>query len=82
MPINIGRFAQRERREDTYTPSNGQTIFTLTATPTDITDVDVYVNNVKYEQLTNYTVLSNAVTWLDTPFTMQTTDAVEIIYFV
>lgn len=70
------------RIEQTFTPTLGQTIFNLISTPVNPNDVDVYVNTVKYRYGFDYTVAGSLVTWLNTQFSLDTQDTVEIFYFV
>jgi hypothetical protein len=58
---------------------NGQTSFTLAATPDNGTSVMMFVNGLKQTYLTNFFVSGNLVTWLNT-FTLATTDLVEFWY--
>ena len=65
---------------DGYTPTVGQTVFTLTNTPSD-TSVEMFVNGVRYRHGIDYTVTGTTVTWLDTLFTLDGSDRVVITYF-
>jgi len=67
---------------ETFVPANGQTIFNLANAPTNPSSVAVIVNTGKYLQGTNFTVAGSVVTWLDTPFALDTSDVVEIVYFL
>lgn len=71
-----------DQREETFTPTLGQTIFNLSATPATANDTSFFVNTVKYIYGISYTVSGNQVTWLNSPFTLDSLDVVEIIYFV
>ena len=80
---NIDRYVEgSEFRVEQFAPTAAQTLFTLIGTPVEVDTVRFVVNGVKYELTTNYTVVANAVTWLNTPFVMQATDFVEIEYVV
>jgi hypothetical protein len=71
-----------DQREEVFTPSLGQTVFNLSATPNPANDTSVFVNTVKYIYGVNFTVSGTQVTWLDSPFTLDSLDVVEIIYYV
>jgi len=68
--------------EEIFTPTLGQTIFTLANAPLEPNDTSVYVNSMKYIYNINFSVAGNQVTWLDVPFTLDGSDTVEIIYFI
>lgn len=61
---------------------NGQTAFTLSPTPFAGTTgtMLLWVNGVLYEQGTSYTIAGSALTWLDAPFTLTTTDEIVAFY--
>ena len=69
-------------RSEAFIPTLGQTVFALAAVPTDPDSVGFFINTVKYIQSVNYTVAAGIVTWLDTPFTLDALDIVEITYVV
>lgn len=71
-----------DRREETFTPSSSQTVFALAATPLVPNDTSMFINTVKYLYTIDFTVVGANVTWLDGPFTLDSLDTVEIIYFV
>lgn len=64
-----------------FTPTSGQTVFTL---PTNIGDNDsvlFIVNTVTYKLGTDFTVTGAAeVTWQDNEFTLDALDCVEVVY--
>ena len=64
-----------------FTPTTGQTVFTLGSTPTPESVVFI-VNGVSYVPTVDYTVSGVTVTWLDTDFTLETTDEVVITYYI
>lgn len=70
------------RREQTFVPTLGQTVFTLTAAPVTPNDTSLFVNTVKYLFGIDYTVVGSALTWLDVEFALDSEDALEVIYFV
>ena len=84
MVLNIDTLAGvvLDFRQDLFSPTAAQTLFTLAAVPYDTQSVSVVVNGVKYELTTHYTVLGAAITWNNVAFTMATTDGVEINYAV
>src|SRR5258706_4319887 len=63
-----------------FSPANGQTVFTLAAAPVAPSTVGFYVNGVKYQFTTDFTVAANVVTWLNTDFTMAVGDNVDVAY--
>lgn len=65
-------------KKETFNPFNGQTVFVLTMAPIGITNF--YVNGALQNVLVDYTVLGNTVTYLNTNFSLTTTDVVTIIY--
>jgi hypothetical protein len=79
-----GGAAGFDRREETFTPTLGQTVFTLAATPATPNDTSVFVNTVKYIYGTSFSVAGNQVTWIPgaAGFALDALDVVEIIYFV
>lgn len=85
MAINIVRlieaYALNDRREESFTPTAAQTVFNIAATPTDPSDVDFRLNGVSYETGTDFTVSGTTVTWVKA-ITLDTTDTVEIVYYV
>lgn len=62
--------------------SNGQTAFTLAATPKTGEPVMLVVNGVAYRQTTYFTVSGTTLTWLNVGFSMATTDEVTAYYEV
>jgi len=66
--------------EESFTPSNGQTTFTLSKTYEAGGFVQFFVNGIKYDLIVDFTISGTTVTWLDTPFALATTDFVSIHY--
>lgn len=60
--------------------TNGQTAITLSQTPKDANDVVLIVNGIQYALTTDYTISGTTLTWLDTDFTLETTDKVSVEY--
>lgn len=77
--INIDQVAA-DPRSDAFVPTNGQTVFNLTATPRDPADVIMVINELSYSPA-NFSVLGNVVTW-GASFAIQATDSVVIYYYV
>ena len=74
--INTDRYvADVDIRQETFSPSNNQTVFALLASPVNLASVGFYVNGIKYEATVHFTLAGVNVTWLDTAFVMQTTGA-------
>lgn len=67
--------------QDVFTPTSGQTNFTLSQTPLDTNDVHVFVNTVKYTNGIDYTVSGTSLLWTG-PFSLDTQDALEVTYYV
>lgn len=80
--IGLGGGGGGSRIEDTFTPTLGQTIFTLSGVPVVPDDTSMFVNTVKYLYSVHFTVAGNQLTWLDVGFTLDTVDSVEIIWFL
>lgn len=81
--LNIDRFVDgSELRQEAFTPTPAQTVFTLAGSPVTSASVAVLVNGIGYELTTDFTVSGNQVTWLDTPFTLDASDSVVIRYVV
>lgn len=68
--------------EELITPTLGQVSFILSNTPLTTDRVQMYVNGVEYEQGAgkDFTVSGTTVTWLNTPFTLETDDSVAFRY--
>lgn len=64
-----------------FTPTVGQTQFTLSAIPTG-ESVQVIINGVVYVNGPDFTVLDDVVTWTGSLFTLDATDEVVIRYYV
>jgi len=62
--------------------SNGQTSFTLTNAPIDSTTVMMFINGFKQIYGTDYTGSGQTITWLNTDYTLETTDKVEFWYLI
>lgn len=69
-------------QEDRFTPTLGQTVFNLAATPVAGTTT-MKINGQDYSELGGYFAVAVAVvTWSDTPFSLTTDDEVIITYFI
>jgi len=85
--LTVGAFSPEfatppAQTNETFVPTLGQTVFNLAATPSSHADVQMFINTVKYIIITNYTVAGSVVTWTDFPFTLDSLDIVEFIYFI
>ena len=85
MTINIDLLAGlADAQRDPFAPSNGQTIFTLSRTPHDPTDVRLIVNNSEYDEGTDgggyFTVSGTTLTW-NNIFVIQSSDLMEAVYY-
>lgn len=65
---------------DDFTPTNGQTVFALSETPSAPENLRLTVNGALYLQTTDYTVIGTVLTWLNTSFALTTVDWVEAFY--
>jgi hypothetical protein len=70
------------RVSETYAPLLGQTVFTLSFTPAQPAQVDLFVNKTKFVNGADYTVAGTTLTWLDVEFTLDPGDLVETTYFL
>lgn len=62
--------------EDEFIAIALQTVFTLSGTPADPETFELTVNGVQYDDVDDYTLVGNVITWLDTPFTLSAGDEV------
>jgi hypothetical protein len=68
-------------QEDTYTPSLGQTVFVLSQTFVGGSGFsEVKVNTVCYLKTIDYTISAGSMTWLNTPFSLDSGDVVVVKY--
>ena len=87
MVINIDAINPgREPVRDFFVPTAAQTVFNLTqGTPVDSEDTIMRVNGVSYAEGSPtpgfFTVAGTVLTWLDR-FLLDTSDEVEILYFI
>ncbi len=65
--------------DEQFTATPGQTVFNLAFAPLVPATVGFYVNGVRYQFGTDFTVLANVATWLDTDFTLDG-DNVDVAY--
>jgi len=72
--------AGQRAQVDSYVATLGQTAFTLTQTPLDVTDTRLWVNGILYRRTVDYTVVATAVTWLNVPFVLAAGDIVTVTY--
>ncbi len=74
------RLAQRFR-EQKFTPTDGQKIFTLSKPIVPANGlVMLFVNGLAYERGVDFTAAGTTVTWLDNPFSLATVDCVLVVY--
>jgi hypothetical protein len=59
--------------------ANGQTVFNLSMTPSDITLVGLEINGVVYRSTSFITVVGTTLTWLNA-FAVASTDAIDAVY--
>ena len=65
--------------DESFTPTNGQTSFVLSAVPTNNSDVIMFVNNAAYLVGDNFSISGVTITWFD-DFTIASTDIITIRY--
>lgn len=68
------------QQTDRFTPTNGQTVFVLAQIPMDPEDVEVSVNGLVQEYMTEYTLSGSTLTWLNNNFPLTTTDRLRVTY--
>lgn len=66
-------------REALVVAFNGQTLFSLGATPSAAAQLNIEINGVAYNNPASFTLAGTTVSWLNT-FTLRTTDSVYAIY--
>lgn len=64
---------------DFFSPTLGETAFTLSATPSAPPEL-VWINGVLYELGLDYTVSGTTLTWLNISFSLGPPDLVEVYY--
>ncbi len=69
-------------RLDSFTPTAGQTAFTLAAPPLHPLIVIAFVNGVEYENGVDFGVVGTTFTWNDVLFTLGTTDLLTVYFEV
>ncbi len=67
-------------QNEQFVAALNQTVFNLASAPTSA--VLMTVNGVAYEDVVDFTVAGNVVTWLNTDFHMAAGDAVQFFYLV
>lgn len=83
MVINIDALSGGgDWQSETFSPTNGQTLFTLSILPSDSESVLMIINDATYTIIDNFTVVGSAVTWNNVAFTITTTDTVVIRYVI
>ncbi len=63
---------------DSFTPTSGQTAFSLSHMPSG--SVDMYVNGVRQKISVDFTVVAQLATWLNNGFNLAPTDDVAFVY--
>jgi hypothetical protein len=69
-------------RLDNFSPTNGQTAFALSASPSTPSQVLAWVNGVLYENGVDYTVAGSTLTWTNALFALGPPDLLEAYYVV
>ena len=65
---------------DEFVAAAAQTFFVLSFLPIDIPNMEVFVNGVRYNLGSSYTVAALILTWLNSPFVMSAGDNVIVTY--
>jgi hypothetical protein len=65
---------------DEFVAAAAQTFFVLSFLPIDIPNMEVFVNGVRYNLGSSYTVAALILTWLNAPFVMSAGDNVIVAY--
>ena len=72
---SAGSVLTAEFTEDEFTPTLSQTVFTLSDTYVGTGGLSIVrINTATYAETTHYTISGTMLTWLDTPFTLDTSD--------
>lgn len=66
--------------KQSFTPANGQTLFTLGSVVAPLGMITVSVNGVTYREGDSYIISGNQLQWQDDPFTLDTMDELEVQY--
>jgi hypothetical protein len=80
LGISGGGGALEPVEETFIVVSNGQTVFTITYAPDDVTDTEFFVQGVNYVYGTDFTVVGTTVTWAG-GFSLSIGDVVMIRYY-
>lgn len=82
LSLLIGGGGLVPRKETVTVTFNGQTVFSLSFTPNVLSKSLLTLNGVEMEETVSYTTGPGVtLTWLDVPFTLETTDVLIIHYF-
>ena len=66
--------------EDEFTPTVAQVTFIISQAPSDPTSLTFVVNGVAADETIDYALSGTTITWLNTPYAMETTDLVVVRY--
>lgn len=75
-----GTGVDHHQTDNVTVTTNGQTAFTLSATPVDINDVEMTVNGIEYTNGVDFTITGTSVTWNNVLFTLRTGDMIIFDY--
>jgi hypothetical protein len=56
--------------EDEFTAGAGQTVFNLSALPLNNNTLSVFINGVRYDDVDDFTIVGQVLTWTDALFTL------------
>jgi hypothetical protein len=66
--------------EDEFTAIAGQTLFTLSFIPADTDTLTITINGIVYDDVSDFTITGNQITWLNTVFALELGDKVLVRY--
>jgi hypothetical protein len=69
-----------EHQVDKFTATLNQTVFTASQTPKTSGELALFVNGIRYNYTTDYTVVTTTVTWLNTDFNLAAGDIITLVY--
>lgn len=80
VTIDGSAVVNRDWKEDEFNPSNDQITFVLSQTPEDQESVFFIINGIVYDDVEDYSVSGQTVTWTNFLFNIESSDHVVIKY--
>ena len=77
-----GTMASARQKQESFTATAGQTVYTISFTPMDRTSVQMFINGSKQRYGTDYVVVGTTATYIGTDYTIQAGDDVEFWYII